>query len=107
MDPLALIEAVKMHPELWSKEVSSTGNMDQKCNVWREISAKVNQPVDKCKAKWRNLRDSYLKSIKWREDLAEVGKLEKYRGYKHEEALTFLGSAQKRKSGSEHKRSRQ
>lgn len=45
---------------------------------------------DKCKQKWRNLRDSFLKSIKWKRQLEMLNKLENFCPYKHEEALSFL-----------------
>jgi hypothetical protein len=94
---LALIEAVKQQPSLYSKQQSSGTNLDQKNQVWKEISEKINQPVERCKAKWRNLRDSYLKSVKWRHELEELGKMDVYREYKHEAALSFLEGGVKRK----------
>jgi hypothetical protein len=44
--------------------------------------------------------------MKWKEELAEVGKLSRYREYKHEEALSFLGNGQKRKLGEYDRRTR-
>lgn len=97
---IALIEAVKQHPSLYNKYHQSSGNtnLDQKTTIWKEISEKVNQPIDKCKAKWRNLRDSYQKAIKWKQELEEIGKLSNYHEYKHEAALSFLEVGTKRKS---------
>jgi Alcohol dehydrogenase transcription factor Myb/SANT-like len=106
MDTIGLIEAVKARPELYRKQASSTGNIDQKNHCWTEISEKIGQPVEKCKAKWRNLRDSYLKAVKWKGELEALGKLSKYREYKHEDALSFLGTGLKRKLSSDDKRSR-
>jgi Alcohol dehydrogenase transcription factor Myb/SANT-like len=105
IDTIALIAAVRDHPEIYGNPLSAS-SIDQKTHTWRQISEKVNQPVEKCKAKWRNLRDSYLKAMKWKEELAEVGKLSRYREYKHEEALSFLGNGQKRKLGEYDKRTR-
>lgn len=48
----ALIEAVKLHPSLYGRhQQSSGGNIDQKNLIWKEISLKIDQPIDKCKAK--------------------------------------------------------
>lgn len=99
----ALIEAVKLYPSLYLKQAIQGGNSDQKNIIWREISEKIDQPIDKCKSKWRNLRDSYHKAIKWRQELEAIGKLSNYHEYKHEAALSFLGSTTgiKRKNSSD------
>lgn len=107
MDTPALIEAVKSYPSLYSQQQSSGTNIDMKNVYWKEIALKVNQPVDKCKAKWRNLRDSYQKTVKRRQELEEVGKLSRYHPYKHEAALSFLDAVSpKRKTSDIDKRSR-
>lgn len=100
---IALIEAVKQYPSLYLKQPVQGGNSDQKNIIWRDIAQKIDQPIDKCKAKWRNLRDSYHKAIKWRQELDAIGKLSNYHEYKHEAALSFLGSTAgiKRKSSSD------
>lgn len=64
----------------------------------------MNQPPEKCKAKWRNLRDSYQKAIKWKHELEELGKIDHYQGYKHEAALNFLEINLKRKGKDDDKR---
>lgn len=97
---IELIEAVKHYPSLYSKDTSPGNNIDQKNIIWKEISLKIDQPVEKCKAKWRNLRDSYQKAVKWRQELEQIGKVENYHEYKHEAALSFLecGIGVKRKA---------
>lgn len=98
-----LIETVKCYPCLYDKEQASRANIDQKNQVWIEIANKIDQPVEKCKSKWRNLRDSYLKAIKYKHELGLIGKLSLYRGYKHEDSLSFLetSSLKKRRSSSD------
>ena len=95
MDTIALIEAVKANPSLYSKQDASTSGItsEHKNSIWKKISNQINQPPEKCKAKWRNLRDSYQKAIKWKRELEEIGKLSIYQGYKHEQALSFLESS--------------
>lgn len=104
MDSSALIEAVKHYPALYSKQQSSGTSIEQKNLIWKEISLKLNQPTEKCKAKWRNLRDSYQKSVKYRQELEAIGKLSIYHEYKHETALSFLEVGTKRKSSDGEKR---
>lgn len=106
MDTNALIEAVKSYPSLYIKDQSSNTNIEQKNMIWHEISLKVNQPTEKCKAKWRNLRDSYQKAIKWKRELEQLGKLSNYHEYKHESALEFLELNPKRKSSRDSERSK-
>lgn len=97
----ALIEAVKLYPSLYNKQSSQSGSSDQKNLIWKEVSKQIDQPIEKCKSKWRNLRDSYHKAVKWRRELEAIGRLSNYREYKHEAALSFLGvptTSNKRKS---------
>lgn len=101
MDSNALIELVRTYPSLYSKKNSSSNNVEQKNIVWCQIAEQLGQPVEKCKAKWRNLRDSYQKSVKWRKELEELGKLSSYHEYKHEAAMAFLEVSSKRKSSFE------
>lgn len=44
----------------------------------------------KLKQKWRNLRDSYQKAMKYKRDLEEIGQLNKYHPYRHENKMSFL-----------------
>jgi hypothetical protein len=101
-----LIETIKNYPSLWSRQQQNS--VDQKASIWKEVSLNVQQPVDKCRAKWRNLRDSYLKSIKWRQKFEEIGQPENHREYKHERQLSFLDVNLKRKrtSGDDDKQSK-
>lgn len=101
---IQLIEAVKDCPLLYKKQ--ATGTTEQKNAAWNEIAQNIDQTPKKCKAKWRNLRDSYLKAVKWRQELEEIDKMAKYRPYKHEEALSFLEVGSKRTSSDGEKRPR-
>lgn len=106
MDSVALIELVKHYPQLYSKQQSSGSTIEHKNAIWKEIAVKLQQPVEKCKAKWRNLRDSYQKSIKYRRELEAIGKEDLYHEYKHENALSFLEVGSKRKANDGEKRSK-
>lgn len=101
---IQLIEAVKEYPLLFKRQ--ATGTTEQKNAVWNEIAKNIDQTPKKCKAKWRNLRDSYQKSVKWRQELEEIGKMSNYHTYKHEEALSFLEVGSKRTSSDGEKRPR-
>lgn len=106
MDVNGLIEAVKLYPALYIKQESSGTNIEQKNLIWKEIALKIDQPIEKCKAKWRNLRDSYQKSVKYRQELEAIGKLSIYHEYRHEAALSFLEMGTKRKSSEGGRRSK-
>lgn len=88
-----LIEAVREYPVLYDR--SSTAAMDEKNSAWSKISGQLNKSNNKLtinflKAKWRNLRDTYQKALKHRKELEEIGQLQRYKEYKHEDALNFL-----------------
>lgn len=98
-----LIDSVKSHPCLYDKEQATRFNIDQKNQIWIEIANKLDKPVEKCKHKWRNLRDSYLKAIRSKHDLGCIGQLSMHRSYKYEDSMSFLeaSSLQKRRSSTD------
>lgn len=98
-----LIESVKGHPCLYDKEQATRFNIDQKNQIWIEIANKLDKPVEKCKHKWRNLRDSYLKAIRSKHDLGRIGQLGLHRSYKYEDSMSFLeaSSLKKRRSSTD------
>ena len=107
MDSNKLVELVRVHPTLYSRQLSSGNTSEQKNEIWKSIAVKMNEPVEKCKAKWRNLRDSYQKAMKYRRELETIGKEDLYHEYKHETALSFLEVGSKRKSVDSEKRLKQ
>ena len=76
---------------------------------FKEVAEKMDiSDVSSLKSKWRNLRDSYQKSIKNKRDLEEIGLIHKYHKYKHECQMEFLyehvlvelGDVRKKRKGS-------
>lgn len=89
-----LIEAVRNYPVLYDRinVVSGAQLNEEKAIAWRKISENLGNEdtIEVLKAKWRNLRDSFMKAVKNRKELEEIGQLHRYHGYKHEEKLEFL-----------------
>lgn len=50
------------------------------------------RPADRCKDRWRNLRDTYIKNVKSKEQLMSRGLLKEFREYKYSEAMKFLSA---------------
>ncbi|XP_070496094.1 uncharacterized protein [Chironomus tepperi] len=87
------IDIVKEYPIIYSKPGALSGsvNNNEKNQVWAEIAKRLNEDdPGKLKQKWRNLRDSYQKAMKYKRDLEEVGQLSKYHPYRHEHKMSFL-----------------
>ena len=57
-----LVELVRDKPHLYDPSDSDYKNNFAKDNSWREIAEKLNAPVDQAKKKWKNIRDTYVKS---------------------------------------------
>jgi hypothetical protein len=85
-----LIEAVKAYPILYQKSAGVPGYLEEKNQAWNEIAIKLKEDVGNLKKKFRNLKDSYFKKIKNKKELEEIGHLDKYIPYKHEEKMSFL-----------------
>ncbi|XP_016332238.1 transcription factor Adf-1-like [Sinocyclocheilus anshuiensis] len=54
-----LILLVSEHPCLYQMTSPDYHNVNLKNNAWRNISFAVGLPVEKCRKKWKYLRDTY------------------------------------------------
>ncbi|KAG8193322.1 hypothetical protein JTE90_003804 [Oedothorax gibbosus] len=89
-DEETLIDMVKGYPALYDMQRSSYKNFSVKAMAWKEISEKLNKSEEACKAKWKHIRDWYIRKKK-------AGKLPVGSGTCHPhlhsryEKLRFLG----------------
>ncbi|XP_025425810.1 uncharacterized protein LOC112694528 [Sipha flava] len=60
-DDKMLVELVGYHPCLYDSKHALYKDQTARKNVWEQISNKVNQPVDECKKRWKNIKDTYNK----------------------------------------------
>lgn len=107
LNVVEFIDLVKEYPVLYDR--SLTQNHEEKNMAWKvkitiktifkfsftfyfkEVAEKIDiDDISYLKSKWRNLRDTFQKSIKNKRDLEEIGMLHKYKTYKHETQLDFL-----------------
>jgi hypothetical protein len=79
MDSLKLIEAIKSYPELYDRKNRNYTNMDIKKEIWNTISSDFQESEDSVRARWRNIRDAYQKSIRKKQELHETGRLKEYK----------------------------
>lgn len=56
-----LIGAVKTRPQLFDKNHKLYHNVANRAIVWESISKKMGLPVEECKAKWKSIRDKFVK----------------------------------------------
>lgn len=90
MDSLKLIDMIKSYPELYDRKHRNYTNMDIKKDIWVTISSEFNESEESVRARWRNIRDAYQKSIRKKHELSDTGKLSTYKKYKYEDLLDFL-----------------
>ncbi|XP_029945542.1 transcription factor Adf-1-like isoform X2 [Salarias fasciatus] len=59
-----LIFAVSAHPELYDVTCPFYSIRTKKERAWMSISQNVGMPMERCKSKWKNLRDTYTRERK-------------------------------------------
>ncbi|XP_049531025.1 transcription factor Adf-1-like [Anopheles darlingi] len=59
---LQLIQLVEATPCLWDRRNAMYRNTFRQAGVWEEIAAKIGQPSDFCRKKWKSLQASYRTS---------------------------------------------
>uniref|UniRef100_A0A672F4F0 MADF domain-containing protein n=1 Tax=Salarias fasciatus TaxID=181472 RepID=A0A672F4F0_SALFA len=62
--PERLIFAVSAHPELYDVTCPFYSIRTKKERAWMSISQNVGMPMERCKSKWKNLRDTYTRERK-------------------------------------------
>ncbi|XP_071083046.1 uncharacterized protein [Haliotis cracherodii] len=70
---VALIRAIMDHPVFYDKNSWGYNDIDAKEKLWTEIAANLNLEVDACRARWKNLRDTFVKSRRKKPQFRRVG----------------------------------
>ncbi|NP_001135905.1 uncharacterized protein LOC100216457 isoform X1 [Nasonia vitripennis] len=86
---LKIIEAIKQHPVLYISEVKATNFKVQEFRqkVWKRISDELGLDPGWVKLKWKNLRDTYCRILKYKNKSA---KGERRKKWIFEDHLSFL-----------------
>ncbi|XP_040572773.1 uncharacterized protein [Lepeophtheirus salmonis] len=64
MDIITFINAVKIHDCLWNMKSSSYKDKDKKTQAWESISEATGVDAMRCIAKWKYLRDKFVRELK-------------------------------------------
>ncbi|XP_059617198.1 uncharacterized protein LOC132262078 [Phlebotomus argentipes] len=59
-----LVRAIRMRKCLYEKTNSDYNNCKLKENAWDEVSESLGIPLNKCKARWKSLRERYVREVK-------------------------------------------
>ncbi|XP_046578374.1 uncharacterized protein LOC124286092 [Haliotis rubra] len=70
---VALIRAIMDHPVFYDKNSWGYNDIEAKEKLWTEIAASLNLEVDACRARWKNLRDTFVKSRRKKPQFRRVG----------------------------------
>ncbi|CAH0579525.1 unnamed protein product [Chrysodeixis includens] len=95
-----LIKEVKKRECLWNPDHDRYNDRYQMAKNWMEIAENLQQPEERLRAKWKNLRDLFKKEIK------KFGPIDSYTGrWRYFEMMKFInrtsGNASKTNDGSD------
>ncbi|CAI6374329.1 unnamed protein product [Macrosiphum euphorbiae] len=92
-DDKTLAELVGYHPCLYDLKHTLYKDQTVRENVWKQISNEVNKPVDDCKKRWKNIKDTYNKKRRGRKLGTGSATKEKPSKWILEDALSFIDTA--------------
>ncbi|XP_063920793.1 transcription factor Adf-1-like [Zophobas morio] len=90
MDDSQLIELVREHSGLYNPKHPEYKDLNIRENVWMEIAALLKQPVEDCKNRWKNIRDTYMRRKRNKKPLTGSSRAKKLRKWYLEKHLVFL-----------------
>uniref|UniRef100_A0A8C5CPX4 Uncharacterized LOC115542182 n=1 Tax=Gadus morhua TaxID=8049 RepID=A0A8C5CPX4_GADMO len=90
-NPCCLIMSVFNFPELYNVTLPTYRCTETRINAWRSISTLMGVPCEclKCKRRWKNMRDRYLKEVRTELKSKQQGELVPSR-WKYRQRLNFL-----------------
>ncbi|RZF41330.1 hypothetical protein LSTR_LSTR000044 [Laodelphax striatellus] len=59
-----LVDHVAQQPALWQPTHDHYRDIEVKHRIWKEISNDVGKPVETCKKRWKNIKDTYDRKVK-------------------------------------------
>ncbi|KAK7066164.1 hypothetical protein SK128_012123 [Halocaridina rubra] len=88
-----LVEEVAKHPSLWQLSHPKYKDQRLKDNIWAVVAEKIGKPVDDCKKRWRNIKDTYDRK-KMKKTVSAAPPTKKGKKWALEEKLSFLQPAE-------------
>ncbi|XP_041716410.1 uncharacterized protein LOC121548859 [Coregonus clupeaformis] len=86
-----IISAVSDYPELYNITLNSYRDSQRKARAWRAVSLQVEMPVDDCRNKWKNLRDTFVKFKRAEQQKRASGELDiNKKTWMHSRSMSFL-----------------
>ncbi|KAG8227316.1 hypothetical protein J437_LFUL006757 [Ladona fulva] len=70
--------------------VAATGDVSVRDNVWKEIAEVLKQPVEGCKSRWKNIRDTFMRQKRINKLPTGSARTKILRKWHLEEQLAFL-----------------
>ncbi|KAF2885313.1 hypothetical protein ILUMI_20845 [Ignelater luminosus] len=58
------VKEVQKHECIWNYNVEGYGNREVTTKAWDIVSNECNEPADGCRERWRNIRTTFLRSLK-------------------------------------------
>ncbi|XP_056631964.1 transcription factor Adf-1-like isoform X1 [Diorhabda sublineata] len=92
---MKLIEEVKRYPELYDNSHRNFKNKELKATLWKDIAYKMRKQTDEYSVKtvrmrWKSLRDSYVKEIKYKMALSSGHNVKPRKNWRYSNCMTFL-----------------
>ncbi|XP_010880604.1 uncharacterized protein LOC105017597 [Esox lucius] len=86
-----VISAVSDYPELYNITLNSYKDSQRKARAWRAVSLQVELPVDDCRKKWKNLRDTFIRFKRAEQQRKASGEPESHKKtWMHSRRMSFL-----------------
>ncbi|CAH1159840.1 unnamed protein product [Phaedon cochleariae] len=93
-----LIELVRQHPCLYDPKNPQYKNLNIRDNVWENISEAMGQPVEDCRSRWRNVRDTFMRRKRNNKIVTGSGRSKKRRKWHLDGSLEFLDKVDNEKA---------
>ncbi|XP_049789834.1 transcription factor Adf-1-like [Schistocerca nitens] len=89
MDDWQLVELIRERPCLYNPKYPRYKDVNVRDDVWMEIAGLMRQPVEECKYRWKNIRDTFMRR-KRNKLLKGASRTRKSRKWSLETHLEFL-----------------
>lgn len=85
-----LMSAVQRYPIIWDKTRSDYRDNEKKNNSWKAIALSLNLDSEKCKSRWKSIRDGYFKMVHSKRKTGSAGGPKERKSFKYSHLLDFL-----------------
>lgn len=86
---IPFVQIIEKHPAVYNAYLPEHSNRAAIDKAWHEIASTVHYPVETCKLRWKNIRNSFLRHLRMQSS-SESGSSAKKKPYYLQEYLRFL-----------------